>query len=102
MDRIVDLKTIVHDAVKGYQIPGLEGDSYFVADHGQQMYAVLDIPNVPRHEASAVAVMAHIVGDTVIIVEDLTDRPLFKELLQAGIPRDKIVLEYTGEQLPTP
>jgi hypothetical protein len=45
-------------------------------------------------------VMAHIEGDVVIIDEDLTDRPLVEALVRAGIPREKIVLAYTGEPLP--
>jgi XisI protein len=102
MDRVINLPMIVHDAVKGYNLPGLDGDSYFIVDHVQQIYTVVDIPHLPRKQVSAIIVMARIVGDTVIIVEDLTDRPLYKELLRAGIARDKMVLEYTGEQLPTP
>ncbi|MFN8374579.1 MAG: element excision factor XisI family protein [Anaerolineae bacterium] len=102
MDRVIDLKTIVHDAVKGYQVPGLAGDSYFVGDDTQQVYAVVDVPHLPRKEPSTVAVMARIVGDIVVVVEDLTDRPLYLELMRAGVPREKIITEYTGEKLPTP
>jgi vancomycin permeability regulator SanA len=45
-------------------------------------------------------VMARVVGDKVIIDEDTTDRPLWKELVAAGIPREQIILTYAGETLP--
>lgn len=45
--------------------------------------------------------MARVVGDMVVIDEDITDRPLVNELVRAGIPREKIVLLYAGEQVPT-
>jgi hypothetical protein len=46
-------------------------------------------------------VMARVVDDTVVIDHDSTDRPLYKELMDAGIPREKIILAYAGEEAPT-
>ena len=43
--------------------------------------------------------MARIIEDKVVIDEDTTDKPLYKELLRAGIRRDQIILTYTGEKL---
>jgi hypothetical protein len=40
------------------------------------------------------------VDDTVIIEHDTTDRPLWKELVRAGIPREQIILAYAGEEAP--
>jgi hypothetical protein len=42
--------------------------------------------------------MARVVGETVLIDEDITDRPLWEELVRAGIPRERIVLLYAGER----
>ncbi len=44
-------------------------------------------------------VLARVVGDYVIVEEDLTDRPLVDRLVAAGIPREKIILAYAGEPL---
>lgn len=41
-----------------------------------------------------------VTGAKVVIHEDITDRPLYEELLRCGIPSDKIVLAYAGETLP--
>jgi hypothetical protein len=41
-----------------------------------------------------------VVGDTVVIEHDTTDRPLWQELVRLGVPREKIILTYTGEPVP--
>jgi hypothetical protein len=72
-------------------------------DSANHIYTVIIVPDYeyPRTEKSAVTVLARIVDDTVIIEEDITDRPLYQELMRAGVPREKIVLAYAGEQLPS-
>lgn len=44
--------------------------------------------------------MAHIQGDKIIIDLDINDKMLVDALLQAGVPRDQIVLAYAGESIP--
>jgi hypothetical protein len=41
-----------------------------------------------------------IVGDKIVIEADFTDKPLYKALLNQGIPRDQIILAYAGETYP--
>ena len=54
-----------------------------------------------RNEYSADAsLIARIVGATVVIEHDMNDKPLVDALIQAGVPRDQIVLAYRGEPLP--
>jgi hypothetical protein len=38
-------------------------------------------------------------GDTIIIERDINDKALVGALVQAGIPREQIVLAYAGETL---
>jgi sulfur carrier protein ThiS len=44
--------------------------------------------------------MARIVGNRVVIEEDMTDKKLVDALQQRGILRDQIVLAYEGEPIP--
>jgi hypothetical protein len=44
-------------------------------------------------------VMAQVVGEKAVIIEDVTDKPLVEALIAGGIPREKIVLAYQGEKL---
>lgn len=75
--------------------------SYYLEDMQEQVYAVLDVPNSdhPLVKKPGIVVMARVVGDKVIIDEDITDRPLYEALMEAGIPRQQIVLAYAGEKL---
>lgn len=93
------LAEIVADEVRWYAAGG-EGariQLYFVSDTENHVYAVNAVPSPARQLASNVVVLAHIVGDSVVIEEDRTDRPLADRLMARGIPREKIVLAYAGE-----
>lgn len=72
-----------------------------MADRQQQLYVVLDVPDYPRDQIILAVVMARIVDDYVIVDTDRTDRPVYKELMLHGVPREKIILRYTGETVPT-
>jgi len=101
MDHATELIAIVQREVEDYaRGETLRAITYPVSDTGRQTYAILVIPDYPRHSRAAIVVAARVVGDSVIIDEDITDRPLWEELVRAGIPREKIVLAYVGETLP--
>ena len=101
MAALKELTAIVQHEVEDYA----RGDTsravtYPISDVVRQTYTVIIVPDHPRKYKSAVAVAARVVNDTVIIEEDITDRPLWKELVRAGIPREQIILTYAGEKLP--
>ncbi|MCA0458245.1 MAG: XisI protein [Chloroflexi bacterium] len=75
---------------------------YSLFDDKQQRYGVVIIPEADSERPAYVAVMARIVGSYIVIDEDGTlDKPLYQALMvNAGIPRDQIVLAYKGEKLP--
>lgn len=96
MERVETLTEIVRREVADYQVPGLKSKSYFVADEANNVYAVLDVPDAPRQFNSAIALLARVENDRVIIEEDIHDRPLWEALVEAGVPRERIVLAYVG------
>jgi XisI protein len=101
MDRVAELTEIVQREVEGYAGPVLEGKSYVVYNPNQHIFTVIDVPDhFPRKFEAGIAVMARIVGDKVVIEEDIHDRPLVNELVRAGIPREQIICTYIGEKLP--
>ena len=100
MDRVIDLAAVVQRVVESYSGPAIQAASHLLIDHQRRSYAVVVVPDLPRPFKARVVVMARIVDDMVIIDEDTTDRPLVDELVKAGIPREKIVLLYAGEQVP--
>ena len=104
MDRVaLDLASIVQKVVEDYA-DGIwfKASAYAVCDPVRQIYAAIVVPDYPRKFKAGLVVMARVVGDTVIVEHDTTDQPFFQELLRQGIPREKIVLTYAGEQVPVP
>ncbi len=92
-----NLAAIVKKTVFGYASGGVNLRTFPLANEEQQVYAVNVIDTPVREQSAGVVVIARVEGDTVIIEEDTTDRPLFKALVQNGIPREKIILAYAGE-----
>lgn len=100
MDRVADLVTTVQREVEDFELPTLLGTSYAISDTTRQRYTVLVVPDSSHKFDAGITVLTRVVDDKVIIDEDLTDRPLWKELVRAGIPREQIILAYAGEQVP--
>ena len=94
------LEAILRQEIADYSGPSLKSTTHYIEDMNRQIYAVVIVPDLPRPFKSRVMVMARIIGNFVIIDEDTTDRPLYETLIKAGIPREKIILLYAGEQLP--
>jgi hypothetical protein len=102
MDKVTTTADIVQREVELYN----EGNSYkaqtfAISDLIRQIYAVVVVPDLPRPFPARVVVMAHIVGDYIVIDEDTTDKPLVDALMINGsIPREQIILAYAGETIP--
>jgi hypothetical protein len=102
MDGIANLTAIVEQEVAWYaNARSWKADLYYIEDEKHQIFTVIGVPHKdhPLMKNAGITVMARIVGDTVVIDEDKTDRPLFESLVEAGIPRKKIVVAYAGEKL---
>jgi hypothetical protein len=99
MDKL-KLREIVKTEVQWYKAGGHNLQAFGVYDDEQQIYSVVVVDHPERHRPAGVVVLARIVEDHVVIEEDNTDRPLYKHLMQAGIPREKIICAYAGETLP--
>jgi hypothetical protein len=94
------LDEIVKNTVFWYAAGGTNLLTFPLANEARRVYAV-NIIDVPVGERPAgVVVMARVLGDTVIIEADTTDRPLVDALVANGVPRDRIVLAYAGEPSP--
>ncbi len=102
------LEQIVCEEVEKYaaQGRGIDLRLYFLQDATNRIYAVNAIvdPFIEDmdEDRAGVVVIARVEGETVIIEDDATDKPLIDALLQRGVPRSQIVLAYAGEALPTP
>lgn len=97
------LAEILREEVSWYaaQGTGVKLRLFKSLDDLNQTYAVTAVrdPN-PQQEPPRIVVLARIVGDQIIIEADNTDRPLYRHLIEVGIPREQITLAYAGEARP--
>lgn len=105
MGRVVQEQLSLVDAtrreVERYTGYSDESNLYFLSNDIKFVYTVVDVPNIPRTYSTEIVVMAHVVGDFIVIDEDTTDKPLFEALMvNAYIPRENIILAYQGETIP--
>ena len=108
MDRVLrekieltELEAKTRTEVEQYAAFSFTSKAYVIFDDEQKIYTAISVPHLPRPWPSRVIVMAQVVGDKVVIIEDITDKPLVDALVHnAGIPRDKIILAYRGEPVP--
>ena len=103
MDGVTNLTAILEQEVAWYaNVKGWKAKSHYIEDEKHQIFTVIAVPEKdhPMLKRPGITVMARIVGDNVIIDEDKTDRPLYEALIEAGIPREKIIAAYAGEKLP--
>ncbi len=100
---MVGLTQIVRHAVYLYAAGHcLNCKTYASLDDEHQVYAAIVVsPEEPELDRAGLIVLARIVGDAVIVEYDSTNKPLVDALLQADIPREKIVLAYEGETVPS-
>ncbi len=93
MERVIDLTAVVEREMANYVWDQDDSKAYLMKNEAHQMYAVLIIP-VNKPQDSQIIIVAHIEGDKVVIDTDLTDKPLYKALLIAGVPETQIVRAY--------
>jgi hypothetical protein len=99
---VISLDEIVAQAIAKYNNVW-PGYSYSLIDSHQRHYAVLAFPESRARfpDTVNIVVAARIAGEQIIIDHDATNRPLVQALVEAGIPRARIILAYRDEPLPT-
>lgn len=102
MERITNLTETLRRNVIDYYRPALRARTFFLENSAEQVFGVVSIAEdaSPHSEHNGIVVLARLQDDRIIIEEDTTDHPLWEALQHAGIPREKIVLAYLGEEIP--
>ncbi len=103
MDRLdgAALAELTRREVEKYAGTSFHAKAYPISDEGRQTYVVTGIENEIGANHSWIIVQARVIDDFVVVDEDtVMDKKLVYALLQAGIPREQIVLAYEGEAIP--
>ncbi len=90
MDRVVNLAETVRQVVDDYVCPSPNATMYLMENPTEQVYAAMSVPHLHKN-MTRVVVLARVKNDRVIIETDITDKPLYEALVQAGIPQQQIV-----------
>lgn len=96
-----ELQNAVSREVEGYVGFSPQASMYPILDDAHQTYGVVIVPNMPSQLPTEIVVMARVVGHSVVIEVDTTDKPLVDALMvNQHIPREHIILAYAGESIP--
>jgi hypothetical protein len=97
----MDTMKILLAVLNEYAGEAENGYSYLTANHAQTLFVIVSIGNYKGKHLAFTDLMIHIIDDKIIIDEDRNSRPFYEALMEAGIPREQIILAYAGEQIPS-
>lgn len=103
MDRVIDLTAVVQQEVADYaHVQDWKAKSYYLEDIQNNLFTVIWLPDDDHPDAPKpdFLLLVRVIDEKVFIQQDINDRPLYKELMRSGIPREQIILAYAGEKLP--
>jgi hypothetical protein len=96
------LKKIVIEQMQAYAVQGLNGKSYLTMNAEQDVLMVSSLSIQRQKRVTSVGLWVRLVNDYVVIERDMNTKPLVDALVQAGVPRERIVLAYAGESTGEP
>ena len=94
------LKEILLSCLNEYLGEGLNGFSELTQNLDQTLFIVRATGFRKEERFSFDALIVRIIAEKIVIEEDRNSDPLYEALVQAGIPREQIILAYAGESIP--
>ncbi len=96
MDTLTLSEALSH-AMAGYAGRALNGYSYLTSSADGQVFAIVSVARLRDQRIVDAGLIARIVNESIVIEQDINDKPLVDALVAAGVPRARIVLAYAGE-----
>ncbi|MBX3080898.1 MAG: XisI protein [Anaerolineae bacterium] len=94
------LKEIVLEAMSGYAVKGLNGFSVLTMSADHSVFTIISTATVKGKRTTTASLIVHLDNEHIFIDHDINNKPLVDALVQAGIPRQSIILAYAGEPVP--
>lgn len=94
------LKNILLDVLNGYVSKGANGYTELTRNLDETLFTLIATGKTGDKRFTFTALIVQIIADTIIVEEDRNNKPLVDALVQAGVPREKIILAYAGEKVP--
>lgn len=93
------LNATVRQTMQGYARRGLNSSSTLMHSDDDSFLSIVTVPDA-KEESAFTSLLVRITSDTIIVERDQNSKPLVDALVQAGIPRNRIILVYAGEAIP--
>lgn len=96
------LKQTLREEIEKYAAGGRGANIllFAILDDDRGIYAVNAVDYPKREDVAGVVVLARLVGNLIVIEEDMADKKLVDALQKRGVLRDQIILAYAGEPIP--
>jgi hypothetical protein len=95
----MDVKDILIETMKGYAGQGLNGISYLTLNDAQNVFAIVSVSTWKGEHFADSSLIVRLQRDWILIERDMNSDILMEALVEAGIPRKKIICVYAGETL---
>lgn len=82
----------VRAVVEGYAMPAEGADCYLAESEDHSLFTVIDPYTLQDKRHANPGLVVRLEGEHVIIERDMNNKMLVDALLQAGVPREQIVL----------
>jgi hypothetical protein len=94
------IKNILSNLVeqeRQYEVPGIE--PLMIADDARDQYLLFNLGWSERRRVRQVRVFLRLLNDKIWIEEDLTEDGIATDLLEAGVPKEDIVLAFHAPEM---
>lgn len=94
------LRDILATEITAYAGEMLNGYAYLTVSADRNIFTIVSVGKTKTGRFVHLSLLARVVDDHIVIETDDSNKPLADSLVQAGVPRDQIILAYAGEPVP--
>jgi len=94
------IKTLMMQELHLYSRDPINGRSYLTTTPNSDVYAVIGIARLDNKPIVGADLVVEWHDEMIIVHHDSYSIPFYESLVDAGIPRERIILAYAGETIP--
>ncbi len=94
------LTAVVAREIEGYAGEMLNGYAFLTTSDDHRVFSVVSVGKVKGERVTHLSLLVRVAENQIVVEEDDSNKPLVDALVQAGVPRNQIILAYAGEPVP--
>ncbi len=102
MDKLTHYRQLIRSLLSeyaGFKPKYGQIDTELIIDPAENHFQVVRLGWLNKHRIHGASLHLDIIGDKIWIQHDGTDRPIADELVEAGVPKEDIVLAFQPEDV---